>query len=66
MITTVVSRDKLTVTWWIVYNEDKSIVNYGFTDPPQETQTGLPLNQVFDDEASWLSVLLNEFGIVPE
>ena len=66
MITTVVSKDKLTITWWIVYNEDKSIVNYGVTDPPQETQTGLPLNQTFDDEASWLSVLSSEFGIVPE
>jgi hypothetical protein len=66
MIITVVSKDKLTITWWIVYNEDKSIVNYGVTDPPQETQTGLPLNQVFDDEASWLLVLKNEFNIVPE
>ena len=66
MIITVVSKDKLTISWWIVYNEDKSIVNYGVTDPPQETQTGLPLNQVFDDEASWLLVLKNEFNIVPE
>lgn len=66
MITTVVSKDKLTMTWWIVYNADKSTVNYGVTDAPQETQTGLPLNQVFDDEASWLYVLLTEFNIVPE
>ena len=40
MITTVVSKDKLTMTWWIVYNADKSTVNYGVTDAPQETQTG--------------------------
>ena len=62
----VVSKEKLTTTWWIVYNEDNSKINYGVTDPPQQTETGLPLFQVFDDEDSWLSVLDSEFNITPE
>ena len=62
----VVSRDELNDKWWITYNEDKSIVHYGKTDAPQQTETGLTLFQVFDNEASWLSVLDSEFNIIPE
>lgn len=62
----VVSKEEPNDKWWITYNVDKSIVHYGKTEAPQQTETGLPLFQVFDDEASWLYVLWNEFGIVPE
>jgi len=62
----VVSKEELNDKWWICYNNDKTIVHYGKTDAPQQTETGLSLNQVFDDEASWLSVLFNDFNIVPE
>ena len=58
----VVSKETETTKWWIVYNEDKSIVHYGMTEPPQETETGLPLSQVFDDEQTWLDVLQTEFN----
>ena len=62
----VVSKDELTDKWWICYNEDNSIVHYGKTEAPQQTETGLSLFQVFDDEASWLSVLDSEFNITIE
>jgi hypothetical protein len=52
----VVSKDELTDKWWITYNVEKTVVHYGKTEAPQQTETGLPLFQVFDDEASWLSV----------
>lgn len=61
----VVSKETEATKWWIVYNEDKSIVNYGMTEPPQETETGLPLSQVFDDEQSWMDALQGEFGQSP-
>jgi hypothetical protein len=59
----VVSKEELTDKWWICYNEDKSIVHQGITEAPQQTETGLPLFQVFDNEDSWLSVLYSEFNI---
>jgi hypothetical protein len=62
----VVSKDELTDKWWITYNVEKTVVHYGKTEAPQQTETGLPLFQVFDDEASWLSVLDLEFNIIPE
>jgi hypothetical protein len=62
----VVDITEETKKWWIVYNEDKSVVNYGETEPPQQTETGLPLFQVFDTESEWLDVLLNEFEIIIE
>jgi len=61
----VVSKQELNDKWWICYNEDKSIVHYGKTDAPQQTETGLPLFKVFDNESIWLLVLKNEFNIVP-
>lgn len=60
----VIGKETAVNKWWIVYNEDKSVVNYGMTEPPQETETGLPLFQVFDNEASWLSVLQTEFNVI--
>ena len=60
----VIGKETTVNKWWIVYNEDKSVVNYGMTEPPQETETGLPLFQVFDNEASWLSVLQTEFNLI--
>jgi hypothetical protein len=62
----VVDITEETKKWWIVYNEDKSVVNYGETEPPQQTESGLPLFQVFDNELNWLDVLLNEFNITIE
>ena len=62
----VVSKEEQSDKWWITYNEDKSIVHHGKTDAPQQTETGLPLFQVFDNEDSWLSVLDSEFNIIPE
>lgn len=62
----VVSKQELNDKWWICYNEDKTIVHHGKTESPQQTETGLPLFQVFDDETSFLNVLLNDFNIVPE
>ena len=60
----VIGKETTINKWWIVYNEDKSVVNYGMTEPPQETETGLPLYQVFDNEASWLNVLQTEFNVI--
>lgn len=60
----VIGKETAVNKWWIVYNEDKSVVNYGMTEPPQETETGLPLFQVFDNEAIWLSVLQTEFNVI--
>lgn len=62
----VVSKEELNDKWWITYNAGKTIVHYGKTEAPQQTETGLPLFQVFDNEASWLSVLDLEFNIIPE
>lgn len=62
----VVSKQELNDKWWITYNAEKTIVHYGKTEAPQQTETGLPLFQVFDNEASWLSVLDSEFNIIPE
>lgn len=59
----VIGKETTINKWWIVYNEDKSVVNYGMTEPPQETETGLPLYQVFDNEASWLNVLQTDFNV---
>lgn len=60
----VIGKETTINKWWIVYNEGKSVVNYGMTEPPQETETGLPLYQVFDNEASWLNVLQTEFNVI--
>lgn len=58
----VVSKETETTKWWVCYNVEKTIVHYGKTEPPQQTETGLPLSQVFDDEQTWLDVLQNEFN----
>lgn len=62
----VVSKEEPNDKWWITYNVDKSIVHYGKTEAPQQTETGLPLFQVFDTEVSWLNELDTTFNIVPE
>lgn len=62
----VVSKEEPNDKWWICYNVEKTVVHYGKTEAPQQTESGLPFNQVFDNEASWLSVLDSEFNIVPE
>lgn len=62
----VVSKESNVNTWWIAYNEDKSIVHYGLTEPPQQTDSGLTLKQTFTNELDWLNVLNNEFSIVIE
>jgi hypothetical protein len=62
----VVSEDEINDKWWICYSVEKTVVHYGKTEAPQQTESGLQLNQVFDNEASWLNVLLTEFNIVPE
>ena len=49
--------------WWIVTNEDKTIVHYGKTEAPQQTETQLPNHKIFDDETSWSTELLNVYGI---
>ena len=59
----VVSRDELNDKWWICYNENKSIVHHGKTQAPQQTETGLPFFQVFDNEESFLIALSNDFNI---
>ena len=65
MIRNIVAINEPLERWWIVYNQSKTIVNYGLTEPNQETTTAMEFDQVFDNEAEWLDVLLNEFGIVP-
>lgn len=62
----IVSKEELNDKWWITYNADNSIVHYGKTEAPQQTETGLPLHQIFNDEASWLNELDTTFNIVPE
>jgi len=65
MIRKIVTINEPSARWWIVYNFDKTIVNYGLTSPNQETSTAMEFDQVFDNEIEWLDILLNEFGIVP-
>ena len=60
----VIGKETTINKWWICYNEDKSVVNYGMTEPPQETETGLPFFQVFNTELDWLSVLQTDFNII--
>ena len=62
----IVPITELNDKWWIAYNNDNSVVHYGKTDAPQETETGLPLYQVFDTEESWLNELNTTFNIVTE
>lgn len=62
----VVDKSVKEVMWWITYNEDKTIVDYDKTQSEQQTETGLPLFLVFDNEENWLEDLYNIFGIVPE
>tara|TARA_R110000803_G_C11948125_1_gene317360 strand:- start:71 stop:265 length:195 start_codon:yes stop_codon:yes gene_type:complete len=62
----VVDKSVKQIMWWITYNEDKSIVDYGETEPEQQTETGLPLCLVYDNEQSWLEALYNDFNIIPE
>jgi hypothetical protein len=65
MIRNIVAINEPDNRWWIVYNKSKTIVNYGFTEPNQETTTAMDLDQVFNIQSEWLEVLLKEFGIVP-
>jgi hypothetical protein len=62
----IVSKEELNDKWWITYNADNSIVHYGKTEAPQQTETGLPNSLVFDDEASWLNELGSTFNITPD
>jgi len=62
----VVDKSVKEVMWWITYNEDKTIVDYDKTEPNQQTETGLPLCLVYDNEEDWLEALYNIFGITPE
>lgn len=66
MIRNIVAINEPSDRWWIVYNQSKTIVNYGFTERNQETSTAMEFDQVFDNEGDWLNVLLTEFNIVPE
>ena len=59
----IVAKTEMNEKWWIATNEDNSIVHYGKTDPPQQTETGLPNHSLFNDETSWKTELLNVYGI---
>ncbi len=59
----VVSKEETNDKWWITYNAEKTIVHYGKTEAPHQTETGLPLFKVFKDESTWLECLLNAFNI---
>lgn len=52
-------------TYWIAYNEDKSILQYGITNPDQETTIGQPFAETFTDKDTWLNRLA-ELNITPD
>ena len=53
-------------TYWITFNgEDKtSVLDYGWTDPNQRTDT-IQVWETTTDEEVWIARLI-EYGIIPE
>ena len=53
-------------TWWITYNNDKSVIHYGKAETGSGVNSGLPDNDPFYyNEAEWLARLA-ELGITPD
>ena len=48
--------------YWIFYDEDKSNIHHGKTNPGQYTTTGLLHDEQFNDKQTWLD-RLNELGV---
>ena len=53
-------------TWFITYNEDKSIIHYGEALTGKSIERGQPDNDpLYYDKADWL-IRLAELGVSPE
>ena len=53
-------------TWFITYNEDKSIIHYGEALTGASIESGQPDNDpLYYDKADWL-IRLAELGVDPE
>jgi|TARA_R100000773_G_scaffold3597_1_gene4254 hypothetical protein len=53
-------------TWFITYNEDKSIIHYGEALTGKSIESGQPDNDpLYYDKADWL-IRLAELGVSPE
>ena len=52
-------------TYFIVMNNDESVIRYGMCPAGQVMQSGLPVLETFTDKQGWIDRLL-ELGITPK
>ena len=51
--------------WFICRNEDLSVIQYLLKSANNQSGTGQPIREEYDNKADWLS-RLKELGITPE
>jgi hypothetical protein len=51
-------KNELTTKYWIVYNEDKSVIHYGKTEVGEITTSGQPLSEIFNNEQEYKNRLI--------
>jgi len=70
-MTNILASKPVKRTYWIAFTHDAKedkypVAHYGYTDPNQETISGQPGFEVFDDEAKWEAQVKKLFNIDPK